>query len=1327
LLSLGIDIGYSAIKVALIDKDKILWDRYVMHRGKAIQHLKDMLRDLCSEMGEREGSVTVGAVIGSGGRLITPSGDIAAVTEVAAFTEGGLFLAPQITSIIEIGGQNAKYICGFSKASQKHVKVSMNSSCASGTGSFLEEQVSRLELDIEDFSELAGKAMSIPRIAARCSVFAKSDIIHHQQEGVPVEDILLGLAYGVSRNYKNNVIKGRLEAGPVLFTGGVSKNKAMVGALGEVLKLDPSSLIVHEKSALAGAIGAALLAKEEERPLRLKELMKWLEDRDTMASTFEDDELVLPCLQPYGNNDAEGKHFSGSMSERHSAAVPAWLGIDVGSTSTNLVLLNGKGQVLAFRYLRTAGDPQAAVCRGLGELEDQIGKEIDVSGVGVTGSGRVMIGNLVGADVVKDEITAQARAAVHIDPQVDTVFEIGGQDSKFISIDGGAVSDFQMNKICAAGTGSFIEEQAAKLDIPLDGYGDTALRGLRPANLGERCTVFMEASVSSHLARGTSIEDIAAGLCYSIVKNYLNRVVGHKRIGNRIFLQGGIAYNQGVVNAFRSALGKNISVPPFFSVTGALGAALLAREEMPEGKKTSFKGFGTKPLQPIAGKTVIPVPAMAKAAEGSGMDRFSKSIDGFLFREYTGTIDPAKKTVGIPRSLFIYGMFPMFYPFFTNLGVNVLLSSPSSEKTIKLAQEYSLGETCFPIKLVNGHIAELVEKKVDAIFFPDLHAVFHPGSCSRQDYGCAYMQLAFKMVNQAMDLEKRGISLLAPTIAFNMGKEFIFKSFLRMGVQLGKSAEETKQAAQGAMQGFQTFEKEMEERARKTMAELPSSEKTFVIISKIYGVADPMLNMGIPGKLMDMGYRVLPFYEIPDDDLSKEHPNMYWPFGQHILEAAKQVKKHDNLYAVFLSHHGCGPDTVLSHYFREIMGDKPYLQVEVDEHSSPVGVSTRVEAFVNSLEHRHVHRCGKASSANHTSGERNEEEILLPPLFPYSAIIGASLSGNDVSVLPAREITTKTIDTGRQYVMANEYLSMTATLGYVLSACGGSKKHTSVILPQNEGAEVDGQFGSFVQTILHQEGMEQVEVKSPFIEDLLLLEEGDFRNLIYCIIAGDLVMAAPPAERNSLLERVVALAKAGTLRSEQLTELAGEISSMKGHNGAKNILALGEPTILFNGRLNNHLFDSIEEKGFNVLYAPFSEYLWSFWHDLTLQPDRKDLQLIEKRARFIRYMLIETGMQLKSPSSFDPEPEALLAAADSYIGYYAGAFGRYRAAKALHSDYADGIVSVASMYENTDVSLGIMQRRPESDNDHTPCLQLSFDGNDDPANTLKIESFLHYI
>lgn len=1326
--SLGLDIGYSAVKAALLDENEALaWSAYAMHRGRLAETTRTLLLDaltLCGAEGIRHGVVT-----GSGGRALSNYCGLERVNEIAALVEGWRWIDGRTGAIISIGGQRAAYIVGVNEPEGSRIQVAMNSNCASGTGSFLEEQALRLGMAIEDYSSLASRATSYPRIAGRCSVFAKTDITHHQQEGVPVENILLGLAYAMVKNYRNTVLRKLPLRPPILFAVGVARNAVIVRVFREILDLDEADFLVPEHAANVAGIGAAVLAARNGLGFDLSAVLASLDGVMDLHGGEGDD--ALAPLRPFGSGDSEARH--GILRLDGKEHVACYLGIGVGSTSTNLILIDATGNTLGYRYLRTAGDPVRAVREGLANLRREFTNRIAVAGAGITGSGRVLIGRLIGADTVKDEITAQARAAVQFKPDADTVFEIGGQDSKYISLKGGRVVDFQMNKICAAGTGSFLEEQAKKLGIDIEDFSRMALEGEMPVNLGERCTVFIESSVGTHLSRGTAMADIAAGICYSIARNYLNRVVGRKRIGERILLQGGLAFNHGVLNAFRSLTGKDVQVIPFFSVTGAYGAALLVREEMRGGGESAFKGFDLDVASDF-------VPADSGEVGGSGnLDVFSRQVADFVFGGYDGILVPWRKTVGLPRALFTYGMFPLFFPFFKSLGCNVLLSDPTSEKTIALGQEFAPDEMCFPVKLVTGHVAELVSRGVGYLFFPDLYTVNHPGSKSRQNYCCAYMQLAFKIVDRAMSLAGRGIRLLAPTIAFSFGQEFMRNVFFDLGRQLGASPEQVAEAMRAAMEGYHGFEKRIEQRGRKTLERLDPERPAFAIISKIYGVADPVLNLGIPGRLLEMGHQVVPFYDLPETDIFTRHPNMYWPFGQHILEAAQIAARTPNLYPILLTHHGCGPDTVTAHYVREIMGDKPYLAIEVDEHSSGVGVQTRLEAFLNSLaqatrgEGGHgIVQDAPAESHVHIQTsiqERGQDaELLLPHLYPYAQIAEEMFAVQGVRARVLPPTGNASLDVGRRHTTTNEYFSLAALLGDVLLEFGRSKQGgATVLIPQSEGAEVDGQYSRFVRLKLDEEGCSSVGIFSPFIEDLPLGREETVRALFLGLLAGDVVLAAPRTFRGQCLERVRRLIREGRFTQESLVGMAREVCGrMRSLAWKKRILVVGEPLILFNDFLNDCVFRRMEESGYGVLFAPLSEALWSLWSAYAADVKNHGGVLRQRLAMFRQYhSAIVAAFQGEVPSTLDLD--ALAALEDKTVGYYSGAFGRYRGA-CVQRDVPglDGVITASFMYENTGISLGVLQKGSRQEPSR-PVLNLTFDGLGNENGRIRLESFLHYI
>ena len=489
---IGLDCGNATLKLVLLSPEgKFLWEKTAFHYGAVVQSARRLLGAL---LAADPGACGCPVVItgNAGDRLKERCDALAVLGEIPAIHLGVRLLVPEARSVIEIGSQSARFLTGLDQNTPPRFAV--NEHCAGGTGSFFEDQMSRLGLKLEDYSRLVGQARSIPRLSGRCAVFAKTDIIHRQQEGVPTPDILLGLCYAMVRNYKAVIVRGLPVEKPVALCGGVGHNQGVIQAVREVFGLSEAELILPEKFPYAGAVGAAEAAMET-ATCSMGELLASL-----CGGALEGGDHL--CRQP------ALRVLPGTLPSVPAATgtIPpdgCVLGIDVGSTSTDLVLTGRDGTLIDYQYLRTAGDPEGAVRRGLDAIHERFGP-VSFLAVGVTGSGRELIGRLIGADAVRDEITAQARAAVHWSPDVDTVFEIGGQDSKYISLRGGQVADFQMNRICAAGTGSFVEEQAARMGIPLEEFGPLALSAPGAVELGERCPVFIETALQSALSRGAS-------------------------------------------------------------------------------------------------------------------------------------------------------------------------------------------------------------------------------------------------------------------------------------------------------------------------------------------------------------------------------------------------------------------------------------------------------------------------------------------------------------------------------------------------------------------------------------------------------------------------------------------------------------------------------------------------------------------------------------------------------------------------------------------------------------------------------------------------------
>ena len=1339
--SLGIDLGASTIKVVRLQEEKIVYKKIEKHFGKILPTLKKMLEDACPDETEW---MTVG-VTGSNARvLMEEEPSVYYLGDIPAVTEGVKFLVPEAGSVIEIGSQGARFITNLQ---EKAPDFAVNEHCAGGTGSFFEDQMSRLGMQMEEYSDVVRQARSIPRLSGRCAVFAKTDIIHRQQEGVTTPDILLGLCYAMIRNYKATIVKNLPVKKPVVFTGGVTENAGMGEAIRKVFGLQDEELVIPELARFSGAVGVAVHAYQkacEEFGKGKNESLSGLTKEQIEKDTFLQDIFInrktleevmevgeqklsahrssLPKLVLKPGTDLSEPVATGQIPKDGCA-----LGIDIGSTSTDLVITDQRGNIIDFQYLRTAGNPERAVRSGLAAIKEKYG-EIHFTAVGITGSGRERLGRMMGADAIRDEITAQAKAAAFVDPQVDTVFEIGGQDSKYISIKDKEVCDFMMNKICAAGTGSFVEEQAARMDIPIADFGPLALTSDTPAELGERCTVFIETAITSAESSGASQADIAAGLCHAIVKNYLHKVVGTKKVGDHIVLQGGVDYNPGIVAAFQSAYGDKVTVSPVFSISGAYGAAILAYESMgitvgdtcmdqKPAKESTFLGFNF----PVTERN------REEVSEEIRKNKLLYKMAGqFSVRGYDATIDPNKKTIGVPLVLVMFKFFPLANEFFRDLGYNVVLSHTSNEETVQLSQQYAQGETCYPVKLVYGHMMDLAKQKVDYIFLPNIHTIKHPHAHAAHNYACPYMQTAARSIYDSLHLKEQGIELISPVFDLDLGATAMAKAMIGVGQSLGFSKPRCMKAM---IKGGIAVQKNMEDTEKlgaEIMADLKPEDKVLVIITRNYGYADPILNMGIPNILLSKGYKIMTLGFIPGMslDVSKDYPNMYWPFGDHLLSGAKIVAHHPNLYAVYLTNHGCGPDTLVNHMFREEMGDKPYLQIEVDEQYSAVGIITRIEAFLNSISHRPPVEMPKdfnildvkMKPANIKFKPDKDKTLVLPDLGYHTWYLEnyfEQCGYTKRKTLPeySREVLMK----GRAETNSKEYLPFPVMLGQILTFLEGTpkeeQKDLQFLIPFNEGADADGQYARAVRTVLDRKGYEHVDIIAPILETLPVTAD-DPELLMQALVCGDILYSADPNMRDQCYR---SLLPEGSLHEwKDLRRWAKEIGEES--TSAKSLGLVGTPASLTS--LNEGILEQLEYEGILCHRAPLSEMMLFLWKEAS--GNKNAAELFQKWEK----QLLAIHERLGDRSSFSQDLEGLQKRANEYLSDYSGANGRYRYAKALElGESCSGILMMAPRYENTAM---VLNMRGIHDHCQAPVYDLSLDGDFDEAGWEKLRSFLYY-
>ncbi len=1113
-LFLGLDIGSTSLNTVILNQNfEVLDEYYDFTYGKPFQTLMDRLLFLDKKY--RLLNFKYKAITGTGGKQ---AGDLIGATFVNEIISQGTAVAqliPDAETVIEIGGEDSKLIF-LDKNLNNHSSVladfEMNSICAAGTGSFLDQQAKRIGVSIEnEFGELALKSEHPPRIAGRCSVFAKSDMIHLQQIATPVHDIVAGLCFAMARNFKSTIAKSKVLKTPVVFNGGVAANAGMVRAFKEVLSLNDNELLIPKHFASMGAIGAVMYCIQHNSP-QIKS--KGLEDLDHYIKETNTNVNSLPKLIESNANYDKSVKFELNGNDK----IPVFLGLDIGSLSTNIVLIDKHHNVVSRRYLPTAGKPLDAIQKGLSEIFFEVGNKVEVMATGTTGSGRYLTGDFIGADTIQNEITAQATAAIDYDPGVDTIFEIGGQDSKYISIENGVVVDFEMNKVCAAGTGSFLEEQAEKLNINIvNDFGNRALRSECPVKLGDRCTVFMESDLNSCMQRGITTDNLIGGLAYSIVYNYLQKLVGNRKIGNKIFFQGGVTNNKAVVAAFEKVTGKNIIIPPHFDVTGAIGAAILAKRNMKNGQKTKFKGFDRRNVHYETSIFVcnactnrcdirkVKIEGEQKALyyggrcekyDTSDRKRIPNDIPN-LFKYRTEILqgghvnkkESGKKTIGIPRGLMIfYQQFPFWKTFFTELECNVIISNDTDKQLMTRSLESVSVETCLPVELMHGHILDLVEKQTDFIFIPFIVDAKSDKNNLTSNCNCPWIQSYPFMLKAALKNKVNEEKLLIPTLHFKYFKHTLKKELIEYFTdKLGVSKSQIARAILMADQAQTGFEFKLKEKGKEILQTLPKYTRPLVILGRPYNTSDPFLNLALVEKLIGINILPVPLDILPLDinDVFKDYRSMYWPNGQKILAAAKYVAQNDQLHALYLSNFRCGPDSFLMHYVLEEMKGKPILQLEVDEHSADAGMITRIEAFMDSLNGAEKNKKAKEKIYRPRRGmsSPDKERILY---FPYMndnahAISAAARScGIPSEVLPMQN--EDDLELGRKYTSSRECFPMICTTGNFLKKLkepGIDPAKVSFFMPDHNGPCRFGQYNHFQRIIFDRLGYEKAEIITP--------------------------------------------------------------------------------------------------------------------------------------------------------------------------------------------------------------------------------------------------------
>jgi predicted CoA-substrate-specific enzyme activase len=989
---LGIDVGSVSISAAEITAQKEIGKTsYQFHHGNVPEALKRLFTDF--DLSRIRGIAVTSSTPSILKAARTYDNRVSVIAAARHFHE-------KIGSILVVGGEAFGLIVFDEFGHYRTYR--RNTSCAAGTGSFLDQQARRLALSgAQELSDLAcSNRGPIPKIASRCAVFAKTDLVHAQQEGYTLEQICDGLCHGLAKNIVDTLSMHRELNTPVIFTGGVSKNRAVVHHIESIT----GKPVVVDQTGMYGAIGAAFLLAEQygEKDFPpIGSVDDVLADRVLQKKYFHNPLTLTLSDYPAFGGFEQYEFVAGDSATPHPVEVDIYailkpssryavhLGVDIGSTSTKAVLLNADGSVLAGVYTSTAGRPVAAVQRVLASIDDITARKriaLSVVGIATTGSGRKFAGKIMGAYIIMDEISAHARAAVEIDPNVDTIIEIGGQDSKFTTLKSGRVTFSAMNNVCAAGTGSFIEELAQRLNCPLADYS-TRSENQKSPMVSDRCTVFMERDLNHYLSEGYAVDEVLASVLHAIRENYLAKVAVEGAIGQTVFFQGATAKNRALVAAFEQRLRKPIHVSKYCHLTGALGAALTLWDQ--PVRETGFRGLDLHKKKITVQSEVCEICTNHCKITVADVDG-EKVAYGFLCgREYDTkhyvnnnrsgfdllkerkrvfAFEPSAKysreiTIGLPAAVPIFEDIPFWKKFFDGLSIRTVTSEGFSDG-LKEGKQIARAEFCAPMAALHGHVKHLAERS-DYIFLPFCLEKRSGQTGVKRQY-CYYSQFSPSILSSAFDQEYADKFLMP--LVHSVYRPFHAKielyGMLRSICRSHIGFIEVSKAYDAARDFIQSCSTKLREQY-KTESQKGDGIHV-VLIGRPYTVLSGFMNKGIPDIFGSLGIRVffqdMLTHATQDVALIETLLNeIHWYYAAEIVKAAQTVAKTRDAYPVLVTSFRCSPDSFAIDYFKRILEahEKPYLILQLDEHESSVGYETRIEAAIRSFENHHSSKTGR--------------------------------------------------------------------------------------------------------------------------------------------------------------------------------------------------------------------------------------------------------------------------------------------------------------------------------------------------------------------------------
>ena len=973
-IKLGIDIGSTTAKIVVIEDDRLLFEKYERHfsmvRAKTLELVKEARPFL-------EGRVLRVAISGSAGLGLAEEANIPFVQEVFATAEMARSIAPDVSVVIELGGEDAKIIFFDGGIDQR-----MNGTCAGGTGAFIDQMATLLDVSPDELDELSLNYKKIYPIASRCGVFAKTDIQPLLNQGARKEDIAASIYQSVVNQTIAGLAQGRKIEGKVMFLGGpLSFSEGLKKRFTETLKLSSENAVFPKYAKVSVALGASIYASKQDVSFTYEELCERIEKAQGSTSSVQTLEPLFATKDEYIEFSDRHKKAMVEMGDIASYEGKAYLGIDCGSTTTKLTLIDDDCNILYSFYDSNKGEPVEIVREQLEKVYSLCSDRIKICGSAVTGYGEELIEHAFGMDFGIVETMAHFGAAKFFKPDVDFILDIGGQDIKCFKIKNNSIDSIMLNEACSSGCGSFLETFAKSLGYSISDFSKMALFAEKPVQLGTRCTVFMNSSVKQAQKDGADVADISAGLSVSVVKNAIYKVIranSASELGESIVVQGGTFYNDAVLRAFEKELGHNVIRPSIAGLMGAFGAALYAKNNIKGETKTITKdalGDFTHTAKSATcrgctnncsltvntfsdGKKFISGNKCEKGLGGTESAENTPNVHQFK-RDYILSLPEnpsAKRSIGFPLGLGMYELAPFWHAIFTHLGFNVVLSGMSTREIYALGQNSIPSDTaCYPAKIMHGHIEKLISDGVDTIFYPCLTYNFDEKAADNH-FNCPVVAYYSELLNSNMDSLK-SVRFLYPYLNISDEKELARGLYEYLKEHFRDiSKPDIKAAVRCGYEAHAKYITAIEDEGRKAIEFARShGRKILVLAGRPYNI-DMETGHGIDKLCESLGFVV-----VSEDSvwkLAKERPNVnvlnQWTYHSRLYNAAKFVCENDDVELCQLVYFGCGVDAVTTDEVRDILENsgKLYTQIKIDEITNMGAVKIRLRSLIGALNER---------------------------------------------------------------------------------------------------------------------------------------------------------------------------------------------------------------------------------------------------------------------------------------------------------------------------------------------------------------------------------------